>query len=80
MTRAAAWGGNVEIDSADFHIPSPPAATASVTSSPQRKEPRFPLPFDSFRLIFRLEKTERRVTTLVEHVCKRRSGLHFSRN
>jgi len=49
----------LEIDSADFHIPSAPEKTANFISipKPERSLPQSDYP-TSFRLILRLEKTE----------------------
>ena len=53
-----AFPKTLEIDQTDFHIPSAPAATASLT---QNQNPKGPSPlrltFTPFRLILRLEKT-----------------------
>ena len=48
----------MEIETADSHIPSASAATAKLTQNqnPKGQNP-LRLPFASFRLIFRLEKT-----------------------
>jgi hypothetical protein len=54
----------LEIETTDSHIPSAPAATASLTEIQNRKEPSPVRPtFAPFRLIFQLEKT---------------GGLHFA--
>jgi len=48
----------LEIDRTDSHIPSAPAATASLTEIQNRKEPSPVRPtFAPFRLILQLEKT-----------------------
>ncbi len=50
----------LEIEKADSHIPSAPAAAASLTQTQTRKEPSPVRPtFAPFRLILQLEKTKR---------------------
>jgi hypothetical protein len=41
----------------DFHIPSAPAASIIYLQKPERTKTRLRLPFATFRLILRLEKT-----------------------
>jgi hypothetical protein len=47
----------LEIDTADFHIPSAPTATDILTPSRQKGASPASLTFTRFRLIFRLEKS-----------------------